>query len=138
MSRQRISAALRAAVRTRAHECCEYCRVAELAVFFGHEPDHVIAEQHGGATTLENLALACVQCNRFKGPNIASLDPESGLIVPIFNPRTDTWSDHFHLECGRIIPQTPIGRATAQLLKFNDRDREELRRKLWLAAQTQP
>jgi hypothetical protein len=46
-------------------------------------------------------------------------------------------SDHFHLECGRIIPRSPIGRATAQLLNFNDRDREELRRKLWLAGQPQ-
>ena len=26
----------------------------ELGVLFPHEPDHVIAEQHGGKTTLEN------------------------------------------------------------------------------------
>ena len=84
MSRQRISAALRTAVSARAANCCEYCRVPEMAVFFGHEPDHVIAEQHGGETILENLALACVQCNRFKGPNIASLDPETGIIVATF------------------------------------------------------
>jgi len=133
MSRQRISADLRAAVRARAHDRCEYCRIPEIAVFFGHEPDHVIAEQHGGATTLENLALACGQCNRFKGPNIASVDPESGQIVPILNPRTDLWADHFHFESGRIIPLTPAGRATARLLNFSDQDREELRRKLWLA-----
>jgi hypothetical protein len=132
MSRQRISAALRTAVSARAANCCEYCRVPEMAVFFGHEPDHVIAEQHGGETTLENLALACVQCNRFKGPNIASLDPETGVIVAIFNPRTDTWSDHFRFDGGQLIPLTPVGRATARLLNFDDRDREEVRRKLWL------
>jgi hypothetical protein len=46
-------------------------------------------------------------------------------------------SDHFQFDRGRIIPLTPVGRATAQLLNFNDRDREELRRRLWLATQTQ-
>jgi hypothetical protein len=35
--------------------------------------DHIIARQHGGATELENLALACIHCNRFKGPNMLGL-----------------------------------------------------------------
>ena len=95
--------------------------------------DHVIAEQHGGQTTFENLALACAQCNRPKGPNIASIDPETKRLVPLFNPRTDEWSDHFRQEGGRIIPLTPIGRATARLLNFNHKDREEARQNLWHA-----
>jgi len=130
MSQPRIPASLRVAVRERAGGRCEYCRIPEDGAFFAHEPDHVIATQHRGPTELTNLALACIQCNRFKGPNIASVDPETNRIVPLFNPRTDSWSEHFRAESGRIIPLTPVARATAALLNFDDRDREETRRKL--------
>jgi hypothetical protein len=133
MSRLWISAAMRSAVRARAGDCCEYCRIPEVGAFFAHEPDHIIAGQHGGASTFENLALACVQCNRHKGPNVASVDPDTERIVPVFNPRRDTWSDHFQFDAGRIVALSPVGRATARLLNFADADREELRRKLWLA-----
>jgi len=64
MTLARIPAALRAAVRERAKGCCEYCRMHEAGAFFAHQPDHVIAAQHGGQTDSENLALACIQCNR--------------------------------------------------------------------------
>lgn len=43
-----------------------------------HEPDHIIAVQHGGDTSLSNLAYTCHQCNRYKGPNLASIDPDTG------------------------------------------------------------
>ena len=89
MSQPRIPANFRAAVRERAAGRCEYCRTPEAAAFFAHQPDHVIAAQHGGQTDLANLALARIQCNRLKGPNIASVDPETKRIVPLFNPRTD-------------------------------------------------
>jgi|ERR1039458_3135780 hypothetical protein len=133
MTLARIPAALRAAVRERAKGCCEYCRMPEAGAFFAHQPDHVIAAQHGGQTDSENLALACIQCNRLKGPNIASVDPETKRILPLFNPRTDQWFTHFRTEGGRIIPVTPVGRATAGLLNFSDADREEARQKLWRA-----
>lgn len=103
----------------------------EVGAFFAHEPDHVVATQHGGRTDFENLALVCLQCNRFKGPNIASVDPETKRIVPLFNPRLEQCCQHFRTEGGRIIPVTPSARATAALLKFNDPDREEARHKLW-------
>jgi hypothetical protein len=105
----------------------------EVGAFFAHEPDHVIATQHGGQTALDNLALACIQCNRFKGPNIASVDPETKRIVPLFNPRTDQWAGHFRAEGGRIIPLTAVARATAALLNFGDPDRLEVRHRLWRA-----
>ena len=133
MRREPIPAWLRAAVRQRAAGCCEYCRIPETGTCFAHEPDHIIAEQHGGETTFENLALACVQCNRLKGPNIASIDPETKRVVSLFNPRIDQWPDHFLLEAGRIIPLTPSGRATARLLNFADREREQARQNLWRA-----
>jgi 5-methylcytosine-specific restriction endonuclease McrA len=59
-----------------------------------HQVDHVIAEEHGGQTTLDNLALSCTVCNRRKGSDIGSLDPDSGTLIPLFNPRTQQWSDH--------------------------------------------
>jgi hypothetical protein len=74
MSLSRISAALRREVRERARECCEYCLLTESQAFFPHEPDHLIARKHGGKTVAENLALACFDCNRFKGADIASID----------------------------------------------------------------
>jgi hypothetical protein len=61
------------------------------------------------------------------------VDPLTKRIVPLFNPRTDQWSEHFRTEGGRIIALTPIGRATAALLHFGEADREEARHNLWLA-----
>lgn len=119
MIQARISAALRREVRERAGERCEYCLLAESQAFFPHEPDHLIARQHGGETISANLALACFDCNRFKGPNIASLDPVTGELVILFNPRTQRWSEHFKLNGGRIVPLTPVGRATEKMLRLN-------------------
>jgi hypothetical protein len=135
MSQPHIPDKLRATVRERANACCEYCHVPEIGAFFPHQPDHIVATQHGGPTNLENLAFACIQCNRLKGPNIASVDPETFECVRLFNPRTDRWVEHFQMDDGRIVPLTSVARATAALLHFNDTDREATRRKLLRAGQ---
>lgn len=118
-------------VRRRAQGRCEYCLIPEVFLSL-HEPDHIIAAQHRGSTSPENLALACFDCNRQKGPNLSSVDPETGQIVQLFHPRRDHWSDHFHLEGPRIMGRTANGRATVELLQFNSlprlRVREELQR----------
>jgi hypothetical protein len=132
MIQARISAALRREVRERARERCEYCLLAETQVFFPHEPDHLIARQHGGETVSANLALACFDCNRFKGPNIASLDPVTGELAPLFNPRMQRWSEHFKPKGGRIIPLTAVGRATEKMLRLNLIVRIEARER-WIA-----
>ncbi|MEX0704511.1 MAG: hypothetical protein WD069_20585 [Planctomycetales bacterium] len=54
MSAAYIPAALRRRVRSRAGDCCEYCLLPQDAAFFRHEPDHVIAEKHGGESTIIN------------------------------------------------------------------------------------
>lgn len=95
-----------------------------------HEPDHVIGEQHGGATTLTNLAYACFRCNRFKGPNIATRDAQTGELVPLFDPRTDLWDAHFQLAGAEIVSLTAVGRGTIFLLRFNDEQRVLLREEL--------
>jgi hypothetical protein len=127
MSGRHIPVALRARVRERANGRCEYCLVHEDYVIAPHEPDHITAEQHRGPTTAENLAFACYHCNRLKGTNIASLDPQTGQKVFLFDPRKDTWTAHFRLEGAAILGITPTGRATAALLRFNEPDRVDFR-----------
>ena len=129
MTQTRISAALRREARERARERCEYCLLAESQAFFPHEPDHLIALKHGGKTVSANLALACFDCNRFKGSDIASLDPISGELVALFNPRTQGWSEHLRLNGPEIIPITAVGRATEAMLRLNLPQRVEARQR---------
>ena len=79
-----IEPALRELVRSRAAGFCEYCRISERFTLAEHEIDHVIALKHGGQTVAGNLALCCVVCNRFKGSDIASIDPEGGELRVCF------------------------------------------------------
>ena len=127
MSADHLSTELRRQVRARAGNRCEYCLLAEEDAHFPHEPDHIIARKHGGASTLENLALACFDCNRFKGSDIASLDTVTGEIVALFNPRTEIWNEHFKLDGGGIAPLTSFGRVTEETLRFNLPQRVETR-----------
>jgi hypothetical protein len=133
MSTSYISVALRRLVFDRAAGCCEYCLLPEVAVFLSHEVDHVIAEKHEGKTESENLALACSLCNKHKGSDVASVDPTTGEVVRLYSPRRDRWSDHFALNDGQIMGQTPIGRVTVRLLRMNQPERVEERRILMKA-----
>jgi len=106
-------------VRERAGRCCEYCRSPESVIWLPFHLDHIVARQHGGETTLENLAFACCHCNRYKGPNVAAVDPESRRIVELFDPRRHVWDEHFRWQGARLLGKTPIGRATIRLLRIN-------------------
>lgn len=106
-----ISTALRQLVTERAEGHCEYCLLPEAVTVHRHEPDHVIPRQHGGETNTDNLALACMRCNRYKGTNVGSYDPETGNLVPFYNPRNQIWLEHFLLDGATIRPLTPQGRA---------------------------
>jgi hypothetical protein len=115
-----ISADLRRLVIERASERCEYCLLHQAdAALFDHEVDHVIAEKHEGQTTSDNLAFACFECNRYKGSDIASIDPHTGQVTPLFNPRQQIWDDHFTLEGPTIVPLSAEGRATVRMLRLN-------------------
>jgi hypothetical protein len=85
--------------------------------------DHVVAEKHNGATEIDNLALACWRCNRHKGSDLTSFDPQTRQLSPLFNPRTQVWTEHFTYERERIIGLTPEGRTTVNLLRLNSKDR---------------
>jgi hypothetical protein len=102
----------------------------QSASAFEHEPDHIVPIQHGGQAEADNLALACLRCNRRKGPNIGSLDPETGALVPFFNPRWQKWQEHFQIEGALIQPLTPEGRVTVKILRLNDPLRVEERERL--------
>ena len=114
-----IAAELRELVRLRAASCCEYCRISERFTLSEHEIDHIIAVKHGGETVDGNLALCCAVCNRFKGSDIASIDPETGQVLPLFNPRIDRWDDHYRFRGGEILALTAKGRVTVRLLRIN-------------------
>ena len=60
---------------------------------------------------------------------IASVDPRSGELVALFNPRKHEWREHFCLQGGLITPLTSVGRATVNLLQLNLSDRVEIRRR---------
>jgi hypothetical protein len=98
--------------------------------FISFEYEHVIAEKHGGATVADNLALACPFCNRFKGTDLGSLDPETGQLTSFFHPRQQDWTDHFRLEGAQIVPLTPAGRVTVAILQLNHPERVQERQQL--------
>jgi hypothetical protein len=79
----------------------------------------VVALKHGGQTVAANLALCCAICNRYKGSDIAAIDPKTEELTTLFNPRRDRWKEHFELRVGEIAGTTAIGRTTARLLRLN-------------------
>ncbi|PZU98117.1 MAG: HNH endonuclease [Leptolyngbya sp.] len=125
-----ISDALRQLVTQRASGACEYCLIHQNFSIYRHEVDHAIALKHGGQTVSENLVLACLPCNRHKGSDLTSVDPLTGEITPLFNPRSQSWAEHFQLDGGYILGLTAIGRTTLFLLKFNESSRLQLRQAL--------
>ena len=81
--------------------------------------DHIIAEQHMGATIASNLALSCFACNHHKGPNLAGVDPPTGAKTWLFNPRRHKWPRHFAWEGAVLKGRTAIGRTTIAVLAIN-------------------
>jgi len=118
----RVSAALRSEVAQRAKFRCEYCLIEEDSTYRSHEVDHIVNRQHGGATSAENFAYACPDCNRRKGTNIGVFDPEDGQFVSLFRPRTHVWSEHFLVVGAEIVARTRIGAGTVRLLRLNSPD----------------
>jgi hypothetical protein len=125
-----VTAGLRAFVRRQAKRRCEYCLSHEADASVAHEPNHIIARKHRGATAADNLAWACAACNGQKGTDIASIDPETEKLVRLFHPRTDDWAFHFRLEGAVIVSLTAVARVTEFLLQLNRFDR--VANRLWL------
>jgi 5-methylcytosine-specific restriction endonuclease McrA len=127
----RIRATLAREVRERAGNICEYCLLPQDSQEATFHIDHVVPRSRGGPTILDNLALACVTCSLRKAARHRVRDPHTGRSVPLFNPRTDTWSRHFSFtKGGRIVGLTSTGRATVRSLGMNRAAIVPLRREL--------
>jgi len=121
MSQTHIPRELRERIAAQACHRCGHCLTAEAIVGTPMEIDHLIPECLGGLTEESNLWLACSLCNDIKNNRIAGLDPLSGELVRLFNPRRQLWHEHFPLDRtgDRIIGLTPTGRATVVTLNLN-------------------
>ncbi|MGB0560213.1 MAG: HNH endonuclease [Spirulinaceae cyanobacterium] len=122
-SRPYLSDATRRLVSERAQNRCEYCLISEQDTILGCAIDHIISLKHGGSNEPENLAYACVFCNRYKGSDVGSVILETKEFVRFYNPRDDRWSEHFRLDEATIIAKTSIGEVTTRILGFNDERR---------------
>jgi hypothetical protein len=123
----RVLGALREQVMSRAGGRCEYCRLNERYTIKRHETDHIYAEKHGGDTLVDNLCLSCLDCNRTKGSDLCSLDPQTGEIAALFHPRRVEWAAHFQMNGAVIEGITSQGRTTVRALRMNDLQRVEER-----------
>ena len=110
---------LREFVWNRAGGCCEYCRMPQAFDPLPFEVDHVIATQHHGETTAENLCVACFGCNRRKGPNLVGRIELTGALVRLFHPRLDDWATHFEWQGPILRGKTLVGQVTIDVLAIN-------------------
>ena len=114
-----VSSRLRAYVVRRAANRCEYCCLAQTGQEAIFHLDHVVPQSAQGPTTADNLALACVSCSLRKWARLTATDPQSDEEVLLFNPRTQSWTEHFRWEAETVVALTATGRATVAALAMN-------------------
>jgi hypothetical protein len=122
-----MDAPLERLVRDRSGGQCEYCRLPQLGSRAPFEIDHIIPRKHHGRTVASNLALSCVYCNAYKGPNLIGLDPATGKITRLFHPRRYKGDYHFRFPGSTLIGRTAIGRTTIDVLPMNHPEMVALR-----------
>jgi len=81
--------------------------------------EHIIPRKHRGDDSADNLALACVSCNIYKGANLTGIDPVTMKIEALFHPRRQQWADHFMWREREIVGISPVGRTTVEVLRLN-------------------
>ncbi len=108
-----VSEALRARVAAADQQRCAYCLTSEAITGLPLTIDHIQTLALGGATTFDNLCLACRTCNEFKASRNSGVDPLTGEAVLLFHARHERWGDHFawssdgtHIE-GLTLPDAP-------------------------------
>lgn len=117
----RVTSSVRRAIRAQADGICEYCHATEQWQYVSFTIDHIIPPRSGGTHAPDNLSLACFHCNRQKGERVAAVDPDSGVEAHLFNPRQQSWPEHFIWSPDKlmIVGLTPVGRATVETLRLN-------------------
>jgi 5-methylcytosine-specific restriction endonuclease McrA len=96
MSKSRISAKLHEQVAEQSRYRCCYCQSQQRIIGILLTVDHIIPESLGGTTALDNLCLACWDCNLIKATRITAIDPQTGITVRLFHPNQQKWANHFH------------------------------------------
>jgi len=135
----RISRELRVLVRARARDRCEYCHSPQALIMGRLQIDHVLPVAKGGENEEDNLCLACELCNQHKWTQTEAPDPQTGIVVNLFNPRNQRWDEHFvwSADGSQVIGVTPIGRATVEALRLNTELAQTVRRN-WIVAGWHP
>jgi len=90
--------------------------------------EHTIPASRGGLSTLENLAWCSPSCNLHKSDRMQAVDPQTGQLAPLFNPRQDDWNEHFGWLDFHLTGRSPTERATIAALKHNTERRILIRR----------
>jgi hypothetical protein len=139
MSSSTIPEEIRRHVREVAGNLCGYCLSPQRLVMSKLEIEHIIPVALGGNDDEMNLWLSSGLCNRYKGSQVDWKDPASRERVALFNPRVDTWSDHFEWsrDGALVFGLSPSGRATVEALKLNNEIAVEVRRN-WIVAGWHP
>ena len=134
-----ISKSTREQVNVRAAYRCEYCRTSSKLTGMPLVMDHISPRSAGGSDESDNLAACCYRCNEFKGARTHANDPATGELVTLFNPRIQTWREHFSWANGgtHVVGLTPTGRATVVALRLNNEYVVEART-LWIAQDWHP
>ncbi len=118
----------RASVRERAAHRCEYCQLRQDdSPLASLHIEHIVPKKHGGSDEIDNLALACIDCNLHKGTNLTGIDPETEEITRLFHPRRQRWDEHFEWAGIYVAGKTAVGRTTVRVLDMNSDDRLALR-----------
>lgn len=135
----KINAILRERIRHQAGNRCGYCLGRQELVLGVLEIDHILPAAAGGSDDEDNLWLACRACNNAKGSRKDAIDPLTGQVVPLFNPRKQNWWDHFYWSASgvEIVGLTSIGRATVVALELNNTVSLMVRRN-WVVAGWHP
>ena len=64
-----------------------------------------------GTDDLDNLSLACIDCNLHKRTNLTGIDPETNAVTDLFHPQRHNWDEHFGWRGIYLMGKTAIGRA---------------------------
>src|SRR3954451_1735140 len=95
MPRRAIPPAREARIRGEARDRCGYCLSPQRLVMARLEIEHIIPRAKGGSDDESNLWLSCPLCNRHKADRTEGRDPQTGILFPLFNPRSQSWPNHF-------------------------------------------
>ncbi len=134
-----ISEALYQSLALDAGRQCGYCRAPQQALPYRLEVEHLLPTSRGGENIRSNLWLSCHKCNKVRSNRLVAIDPLTNEEAPVFNPRLDTWDDHFAWQCEGlyIVGRTATGRATVEALRLNDPYHQSART-VWMLAGIYP